>query len=89
MLLIKNKTYPNCSCNARLKCLLLYVFLLDHQSTKCSVGFCDSSMSGVRACLRATKISLNNISSETAYWILTKLHRNNPSTSSLEPLMAI
>ena len=32
----------------------------------------------VHACLHASTISLNNISSETAYWILTKLHRNDP-----------
>ena len=31
-----------------------------------------------RPCIRASTISLNNISSETAYWILTKLHRNDP-----------
>jgi len=36
-------------------------------------------MSGVRRSgVRASTISLNNISSETAYWILTKLHRNDP-----------
>jgi len=29
-------------------------------------------------CVRLSTISLNNISSETAYWILTKLHRNDP-----------
>ena len=28
--------------------------------------------------VRASTISLNNISSETTYWILTKLHRNDP-----------
>ena len=32
----------------------------------------------VRASVRASTISLNNISSETTYWILTKLHRNDP-----------
>jgi len=56
---------------------------LAHLSTKCSVSFCDPSMSVVgvcvRACVRATVNNfLNNISSETAYWILTKLHRNDP-----------
>jgi len=56
---------------------------LAHLSTKCSVSFCDPSMSGVRRpcvrpCVRPSTISLNNISSETAYWILTKLHRNDP-----------
>ena len=57
---------------------------LAHLSTKCSVSFCDPSMSGVRcpssvrASFRPSTISLNNISSETAYWILTKLHRNDP-----------
>ena len=30
------------------------------------------------ASVRVSTISLNNISSETAYWILTKLHRNDP-----------
>ena len=30
------------------------------------------------ASVRASTISLNNISSETTYWILTKLHRNDP-----------
>jgi len=56
---------------------------LAHLSTKCSVSFCDPSMSGVRrpsvrASVRPSTISLNNISSVTAYWILTKLHRNDP-----------
>ena len=60
---------------------------LAHLSTKCSVSFCDPSMSGVRRpsvrasvrpSVRASTISLNYISSETAYWILTKLHRNDP-----------
>jgi len=32
----------------------------------------------VCASVRASTMSLNNISSETAYWILTKLHRNDP-----------
>ena len=32
----------------------------------------------VRASVRPSTISLNYISSETAYWILTKLHRNDP-----------
>ena len=32
----------------------------------------------VRPSVRASTISLNNISSETSYWILTKLHRNDP-----------
>jgi len=59
------------------------VNFLAHLSTKCSVSFCDPSMSGVRhPCVRAfvrpSTISLNYISSETAYWILTKLHRNDP-----------
>ena len=50
---------------------------------QCNNFFCDPSMSGVRrpcvlACVCASTISLNNISSETAYWILTKLHRNDP-----------
>ena len=31
-----------------------------------------------RASVRPSTISLNNISSETTYWILTKLHRNDP-----------
>jgi len=72
----------------------IYLFLahlstkIAHLSTKCSVSFCDPSMSGVRrpssvracvcACVRASTISLNNIFSETAYWILTKLFRNDP-----------
>jgi len=34
--------------------------------------------SSVRASVRPSTISLNNISSESAYWILTKLHRNDP-----------
>ena len=32
----------------------------------------------VRASIHVSTISLNYISSETAYWILTKLHRNDP-----------
>jgi len=56
-----------------------YISFLAHLSTKCSVSFCDLSMSVVRRpCVRASTISLNNISSETAYRILTKLHRNDP-----------
>ena len=31
-----------------------------------------------RPSVRPSTISLNNISSETAYWIFTKLHRNDP-----------
>ena len=47
------------------------------------VSFCDGPLSvvhcpSVRPCLRASTISLNNIFSETAFWILTKLHRNDP-----------
>ena len=34
--------------------------------------------SSVRPCVRPSTISLNKISSETAYWTLTKLHRNDP-----------
>ena len=48
---------------------------LAHLSTK---SFCDPSMSGVRPSVHASTISLNNISSETTYWILTKLNRNDP-----------
>ena len=49
---------------------------LAHLSTKC---FCDGPLSVVnRPSVRALTISLNNISSETAYWIFTKLHRNDP-----------
>ena len=52
---------------------------LAHLSTKCSVSFCNPSMPGVRRpSVRHSTISLNNISSETAFWILTKLHRNDP-----------
>ena len=55
------------------------IVFLAHLSTKCSVSFCDPSMSGVRCpSVRPSTISLKNISSETAYWILTKLHRNDP-----------
>ena len=43
------------------------------------VSFCDGPLSVVhRPCIRASTISLNNISSETTYWILNKLHRNDP-----------
>ena len=74
-------------CYIILLLLLLLLLLLAHLSTKCSVSFCDPSMSGVRRpsvrasvrpCVRPSTISLNYISSETAYWILTKLHRNDP-----------
>jgi len=58
--------------------LLLLLFgrslpLLAHLSTKCSVSFCDPSMSGVRRpssvrpSVRPSTISLGYISSETAY----------------------
>jgi len=59
--------------------------LLAHLSTKCSrwafvMAHCPSSIvrACVRASVRASTISLNNISSETTWWILTKLHRNDP-----------
>ena len=42
------------------------------------VSFCDGPLSVVRPCVRASTISLNNISSETTHWILSKLHRNDP-----------
>jgi len=59
---------------------------LAHLSTKCSsellwsfnVRRPSSVCACVRPCVRASTISLNNISSETAYWILTKLQRNDP-----------
>jgi len=57
-------------------------FFLAHLSTKCSSellwSFNVRPPSSVRPCVRPSTISLNNISSETAYWILTKLHRNDP-----------
>jgi len=37
-----------------------------------------SVRASVRPSVRASTISLNNISSETAYWILIKLNRNDP-----------
>jgi len=52
-------------------------FFLAHLSTKCSVSFHDP-FNVRRPCVRPSTISLNNISSKTAYWILTKLHRNDP-----------
>ena len=47
------------------------------------VSFCDGPLSVVhrpcvRPSVRASTISLNNISSETTFWIFTKLHRNDP-----------
>ena len=42
------------------------------------VSFCDGPLSVVHPSVRASTISLNNFSSETAHWILTKLHRNDP-----------
>ena len=68
---------------------------LAHLSTKCSVSFCDPSMSGVRCpssvrpSVRPSTISLNNISSETAYWILTKLHRNDPWWSPIKVVQTV
>ena len=55
-----------------LGCLIMF---LAHLSTKCSgqaivIGLCPSSVVVCRAvCV---------FSSETAHWILTKLHRNDP-----------
>jgi len=65
------------------KCRLIFTsWSLAHLSTKCSSellwSFNVRRPSSVRACVRASTISLNNISSETASWILTKLHRNDP-----------
>jgi len=55
---------------------------LAHLSTKCSSellwSFNVRRPSSVRPSVRPSTIPLNNISSETAYWILTKLHRNDP-----------
>jgi len=52
--------------------MLYFVISPEHKVLK--VGFCDGPLSVVHR----PSISLNNISSKTAYWILTKLHRNDP-----------
>ena len=71
-------------------CLLLKDFFInkilffsspEHEVLKWAFVILQCPASGrpcVRPCVRASTISLNNISSETAYWILTKLHRNDP-----------
>jgi len=82
------------TCNRKLavETLIKYLFItykwpfeilvfLAHLSTKCSrwafvMAQCPSSI--VRASVSASIISLNNFSSETAHWISTKLHRNDP-----------
>ena len=82
-----NKTYNfyvSCAIYLKYNKLLLYLLLLlflAHLSTKSSSELLWSfnvRRPSVCACVRASTISLNNISSETAYWILTKLHRNDP-----------
>ena len=71
-------------------CLLHYSFcnhlcvfnLPEHKVLK--VSFCYGPLSVVRRpqsvhlCVRASTVSLNNFSSETTHWILTKLHRKGP-----------
>ena len=45
------------------------------------VSYCDRSLSVVRrraSCVVRKLFYLNSFSSETAHWILTKLHRNDP-----------
>ena len=66
---------PVISVNAMLHPVLRIMFLA-HLSTKCSrwafvIAHCPSSI------VRVSTISLN-ISSETTWWILTKLHTNDP-----------
>ena len=78
---INNNNNYNISIVPILLLWLLLLLLLAHLSTKCSrwafvMAHCPSSI--VRACVRASTISINNISSETTHWILTKLHRNDP-----------
>ena len=51
-------------------------YILPDKNEK-SKYFCDGPLSVVRASVCAPTISLNKISSETTYWILTKPHRND------------
>jgi len=62
-----------------------FAYFLGQLSTMCPrwafvMTHCPSSIvsASVRACIRPSTISLNNFSSDTTYWILTKLHRNDP-----------
>jgi len=50
----------------------------EHEVLKWAFVILQCPASVVRPSVRASTISLNNISSETAHWILTKLHRNDP-----------
>ena len=43
----------------------MIIDFLAHMSTKCSVSFCDPSMSGVRACVRP---SVNNFFKQHLFW---------------------
>jgi len=51
---------------------------LAHMRTKCKVSFCDGPLSVVHRASVRQHFFLTNFSSETAHWILTKLHRNEP-----------
>jgi len=67
---------------------LMYYFkenwiFLAHLSTKCSgwvivTGLCPSCVVCCASCVVRKLFYLNIFSSETTYWILTKLHRNDP-----------
>ena len=51
------------------------------------VSFCDRPLSVVRrhaACVMRQLFYLNIFPSETAHWILTKLHRNDPCTKVVQ-----
>jgi len=62
--------------------IVLFISSPEHKVLKVIfvMAYCPSSIvrPSDRASVRASTISLNNMSSETAYWILTKLHRNDP-----------
>jgi len=80
-----------CVFNPQLEIKYIFVYFLAHLSTKCSgwaivIGLCPSSVVVRRAscvvrrpsCVVRKLFYLNIFSSETAHWILTKLHRNDP-----------
>jgi len=70
------------STTKKLKLLCCVFSLPEHEVLKWAFVILQCPASLVRACVcpsvRPSTISLNNISSETAYWILIKLHRNDP-----------
>ena len=57
----EHRVKGNCLLPKNTGCIFFYLYFLAHLSTKCSVSFCDPSMSGVRA-------SVNNFFKQHLLW---------------------